>query len=68
MAEEMKNSAMISLELQMLTNNLKNFTPILNDHYVVMANLRKSKFNALLVAGFTRQEALEIVMKTPITE
>lgn len=68
MSGEMKNSAMLSLEIQMAIDNIKNWSPLLMEHYVTTAKLRKSKYDSLLAAGFSEQQAIEIVTKTPITE
>lgn len=68
MAEEIKNSAMLTLELQTLMDNLKNWSPLLIQHYVTTAKLRKSKYDSLIDAGFTEKQAIEIVTKTPIAE
>lgn len=63
-----KNSAMMSLEFQVMMDNLRNFTPLFIEHYKTTAKLRKSKYDSLVEAGFTEKQAIEIVAKTPITE
>lgn len=68
MSGEMKNSAMMSLEIQMMMDNLIKWSPLLMKHYVTMAKLRKSKYDSLIAEGFTEQQAIEIITKTPITE
>ncbi|WP_374964598.1 hypothetical protein [Lysinibacillus sp. RS5] len=68
MSGEMKNSAMMSLEIQMMMDNLIKWSPLLMKHYVTTAKLRKSKYDSLIAEGFTEQQAIEIITKTPITE
>jgi len=68
MPGEIKNSAMLTLEFQTLIDNMKNWSPLLMEHYVTTAKLRKAKYDSLIEAGFTEKQAVEIITKTPISE
>lgn len=68
MGEEMKNTAMQLLELQMATDSLKTILPLVIERQQALAKIRKAKFDAAIDAGFTEQQAIEIVAKTPIIE
>jgi ABC-type siderophore export system fused ATPase/permease subunit len=68
MSEEMKTTAMQLLELQMATDNLKTILPLVLERQQAIAKVRKAKFDAAIEAGFTEQQAIEIVSKTPILE
>lgn len=68
MGEELKNTAMQLLELQMATDSLKTFLPLVLERQQAIAKIRKAKFDVAIDAGFTEQQAIEIVTKTPIIE
>ena len=68
MGDELKTTAMQLLELQMATDNLKTMLPLVLERQQVIAKVRKEKFDATIAEGFTEQQAIEIVTKTPIIE
>ena len=68
MGDEIKNNAMLTLEFQMAIDNLKNWSPLFMERYVLTNQLRKSKYDSAIAAGFTEQQAMEIVTKTPIED
>lgn len=64
----MPNKAMQALELQFANDSLIGIVKLVIERTSPLAKIRKAKFDALIAEGFTEQQAIEIVSKSPVVE